>query len=145
MSWIIDVLFQDSIKIHNKCWLSVMLNCWTWQGQTAVPSWYNLPWQGRTKPWPWAHALNYHVNEYAHKLKRYLWPQSRRSEQYGKTQELAMLLVHADFLLMPNSATLVILFLFQSAVGFEYQGKTEKHPSQKGKVGRWSPWWAHFL
>lgn len=26
------------------------------------------------------------------------------------------------------------LFLFQSAVGFEYQGKTEKHASQKGKV-----------
>lgn len=47
--------------------------------------------------------------------------------------------VRAVFLLMPNSVTHVILFLFQSAVGFEYQGKTEKHPSQKGKVGRWSP------
>lgn len=53
--------------------------------------------------------------------------------------------VCAVFLLMPNSVTLVILFLFQSAVGFEYQGKTEKHPSQKGKVGRWSPRWGHYL
>ncbi|NXK98643.1 SRC8 protein, partial [Formicarius rufipectus] len=33
--------------------------------------------------------------------------------------------------LMSDSVSPAVLFLLQSAVGFEYQGKTEKHPSQK--------------
>lgn len=32
---IINVLFQGSVIIPAwKCWIFVILNCWTWQGQT---------------------------------------------------------------------------------------------------------------